>query len=99
MITDVSFLAAFMAGVLSVSSPCILPIIPLYLAHIAGVSMGDAGAPSRRIIARNAVAFVLGFGLIFVAFGAALGAVGAAAGGLNVVVENRAWLIRFGACC
>ena len=74
-----AFLAAFVAGVLSISSPCILPLIPIYLAHIAGVTTGDGGA-SRPLVMRNALAFVLGFGLVFVAFGAALGAVGAFAG-------------------
>lgn len=92
---EVSFLAAFVAGILSISSPCILPLIPIYLAHIAGVTTGDGGA-SRPLVMRNALAFVLGFGLVFVAFGAALGAVGAFAGGLEFLSLNRWWLVRFG---
>lgn len=92
---EVSFLAAFVAGILSISSPCILPLIPIYLAHIAGVTTGD-GAASRPLVMRNAAAFVLGFGLVFIAFGAALGAVGAAAGGLDFLSANRSWLVRFG---
>lgn len=40
MVTDVSLLAAFVAGILSISSPCVLPLIPIYLAHIAGVTFG-----------------------------------------------------------
>lgn len=92
---EVSFLAAFVAGVLSISSPCILPLIPIYLAHIAGVTTGD-GAASRPLVMRNAFAFVLGFGLVFVAFGATLGAVGAFAGGLDFLSANRSWLVKFG---
>lgn len=95
MLTGVFLLAAFVAGVLSFSSPCILPIIPLYLTHMAGVTAGD-GAAVRRVVVRNAMAFVLGFGLIFVAFGAALGAVGVLAGGLDVLTANRSWIVQVG---
>lgn len=96
MLTEVSLLAAFVAGVLSFSSPCILPIIPLYLTHMAGVTAGDGAAVARRVVVRNAMAFVLGFGLIFVAFGAALGAVGVLAGGLDVLTANRSWIVQVG---
>lgn len=93
---EISLLAAFVAGVFSFTSPCILPIIPLYLAHIAGVSAESAVKAGRRVIARNALAFVAGFGVIFVVFGAALGAVGVAAGGLDFVATHRDWIIRGG---
>lgn len=93
---DISLLAAFVAGVFSVTSPCILPIIPLYLAHIAGVGVGSGRSAGRLLLVRNALAFVSGFGLIFVLFGAALGAAGAAAGGLDVLATHRDWIIRGG---
>jgi len=96
MNTDVSLLAAFIAGVLSVSSPCVLPLIPIYLAHIAGLSAGDATTTMRGTVMRNAFAYVAGFSVIFVALGAALGAAGAMAGSLEVVATNRAWLVRIG---
>ena len=67
--------AAFVAGTLSISSPCVLPLVPLYLAHLAGVG-GDGHAPSRRTMLVHAAAFVVGFGLIFVLFGVSLGALG-----------------------
>lgn len=96
MVSDVSLLAAFVAGILSISSPCVLPLIPIYLAHIAGVTVGGGGTPPRRIVIRNAGAFVLGFSLVFVAFGAALGAASSAAGGLDFLSSNRVWLVRVG---
>ena len=37
---EVSFIAAFLAGVLSISSPCVLPLVPIFLAHLAGASAG-----------------------------------------------------------
>lgn len=97
MVTDVSLLAAFVAGVLSISSPCVLPLVPIYLAHIAGVSAGEpAGGRVRAAVMRNALAYVTGFSLVFIAFGAAFGAVGTMANALDLVPENRTWLVRIG---
>lgn len=94
--SDVSFLAAFVAGIFSITSPCVLPLIPIYITHIAGVSAGEADATARPVIMRNALAYVLGFTLVFVIFGAALGAAGEFAGSLNFIKENAVWLVRIG---
>lgn len=96
MATDVSFLAAFVAGVLSISSPCVLPLIPIYLAHIAGVSVGETGPDIRARVMRNAAAYVAGFSLVFVALGAALGAAGWFAGTLDLLPSNRGLIVRAG---
>jgi cytochrome c-type biogenesis protein len=78
---DISVGAAFLAGLLSFVSPCVLPIVPPYLCYLAGVSVdelkGDAAtaATSRRII-MSSVAFVLGFSTVFVALGATASVVG-----------------------
>ena len=96
MNADVSLAAAFLAGVLSISSPCVLPLLPIYLAHIAGISAGETRPAVRGPIMRNAVAYVLGFSVVFVALGAALGAAGALAGSLDLIATNRAWLVRIG---
>lgn len=96
MIGDVSFLAAFVAGVFSISSPCILPLVPIYLAHIAGVTVGETGTAARASVIRNALAYIAGFSVVFVAMGAALGAAGAAAGTLDFFTLNRIWLVRTG---
>jgi cytochrome c-type biogenesis protein len=96
MMTDVSLLAAFVAGVLSISSPCVLPLVPIYLAHIAGVSVGQDEGYSRPALMRNALAYVAGFSVVFIAFGAALGAAGSLATALDLVPENRVHLVRLG---
>ena len=94
--TEVSFLAAFVAGVLSISSPCVLPLVPLYLTHLAGVSTGETDGGARRRVLANALAYVLGFSLVFVLLGVALGAAGALVETASVVAGNRVWLVRLG---
>lgn len=56
---------AFVAGVLSFLSPCVLPLVPSYLAYVGGSAQAE-----RRVLVRNALFFVLGFGLVFIALGA-----------------------------
>ena len=87
--SNVGLLAAFVAGVLSISSPCVLPLLPIYLAHLAGVG-NDGAAPSRRVVLPHALAFVVGFGLIFVLLGVSLGALG------GVFLAYRDWIVRAG---
>ncbi len=74
---NVTILVAFAAGVLSFVSPCVLPLVPVYLAHMADVSVeGRAIAHGRLWPALHATVFVLGFTLVFVAFWASIGLVG-----------------------
>lgn len=76
MTSSVSLAAAFLAGLVSFISPCVLPIVPGYLSFISGVNVAqfrDTGAPRdllRRVLLTS-VAFVLGFSTVFVALGAA----------------------------
>lgn len=74
--------AAFAAGFVSFLSPCVLPLVPGYLSLVSGVGFDDLGAEPRRV-ARASVAFVAGFGAVFVLFGA-----GAAWFG-DVLLTNR----------
>ena len=69
------FTIAFGAGVIAFLSPCVLPMVPAYVMHLAGVSTQTAGA-HRGTTFRHAIAFVLGFSVIFVALGASVGLVG-----------------------
>ncbi len=89
MMTNVPLVTAFVAGVASFSSPCVLPLIPIYLAHLAGVSAGETGARARSSVLANALAFIAGFSLVFVLLGAALGAA-AGRGATGAVLEVRA---------
>jgi cytochrome c-type biogenesis protein len=73
---DVSFGGAFLAGLLSFLSPCILPLVPPYLCFLGGVSLQqlqegaevDPAATKRVVLA--SIVFVLGFATVFVMFGA-----------------------------
>lgn len=66
--------AAFLAGILMFLAPCTLPIVPGYLAFISGASAGDAykktGGGFRKRVLLNAIAFVVGFSVIFILLGA-----------------------------
>lgn len=81
MMLEVSVGAALMAGLLSFVSPCVLPLVPPYLAWLAGVSFDELRSETlesdrkRRIIIA-ALAFVLGFTTVFVALGATASVVG-----------------------
>ncbi|CAN5745401.1 cytochrome c biogenesis protein CcdA [soil metagenome] len=96
MSPEVTIIAAFVAGVLSISSPCVLPLIPLYLGHIAGVSMATGGTIQRRRMLINALAYVAGFAAVFIAIGLALGAAGSMVSTASIVAGNRFWLVRIG---
>ncbi len=96
MVPEVTMIAAFVAGVLSISSPCVLPLIPLYLGHLAGVSTTPHGIVDRRQMLINAAAYVAGFAAVFIAIGIALGAAGSLVSTASIVAGNRVWLVRIG---
>ena len=79
--SEISLLIAFGAGILSFLSPCVLPLVPVYLANLAGVSVLDrkAGVGFRTPLFHTLV-FVAGFGIVFAALGAAAGLTGFAIG-------------------
>lgn len=70
---------ALLAGVLSFLSPCVLPIVPPYLAYMGGISMGEmtsAGQARRRVIL-PALFFVMGLSTVFLLLGFTASAFGA----------------------
>lgn len=73
---DVSIVAAFVAGLFSITSPCILPVIPLYVAYLAGAAEADQRDSAR--VALTGIGFVIGFTVVFVVVGTAFGALGTA---------------------
>src|SRR4029077_18380640 len=82
MPADVTFFAAFVAGILSFLSPCVLPLVPPYLIYLAGSSLerlseAEPEPRVRRDTALAAVLFVAGFSTVFVALGASASGVGA----------------------
>lgn len=96
MIVNVSLLAAFVAGVLSLTSPCVLPLVPIYLAHLAGVAVDSPQRSDRWRLIANAFAYVAGFSIVFILAGIALGAAGSIVSSASVVAGNRGWLVRIG---
>ncbi len=78
---DVSVAGAFLAGLLSFASPCVLPLVPPYLCFLAGVSFDEFKSEESRVtgsVFRTALAFVLGFTTVFVLLGATASVVGQA---------------------
>ena len=73
---DVTFSVAFAAGITSFFSPCILPLIPAYIAYMAGVSIDDNTKKGRFLILTRTAGFIIGFTIIFVLLGAAASALG-----------------------
>ncbi|HKK49879.1 MAG TPA: cytochrome c biogenesis protein CcdA [Alkalispirochaeta sp.] len=73
MEADLNLFLAFVAGLLSFLSPCVLPLIPSYLSFVSGVSFQDLGRAGsiRWMIITRTVFFVLGFTIVFVILGVA----------------------------
>ena len=85
---DVPLAAAFLAGLVSFLSPCVLPLVPGYISMLSGIGMEElrkGQAPSSGLFA-SSVAFVSGFSVVFIAFGASASAVG------SFLLQNRALL-------
>jgi cytochrome c-type biogenesis protein len=82
MVLDISIWAAFLAGLLSFLSPCVLPLVPPYLCFITGRTLeeltepGEAEGGRSRAVVLAAACFVLGFATVFVSLGVSASAVG-----------------------
>ncbi len=81
MNSDVTYLAALVAGFVSFLSPCVLPLVPPYLVFLAGTSLErfadkEAEPQIKRETVAAAALFVLGFSTVFVALGASASVIG-----------------------
>ncbi|MDP3769486.1 MAG: cytochrome c biogenesis protein CcdA [Candidatus Sungbacteria bacterium] len=88
--TESLLIGAFLGGLISFLAPCVLPIIPGFLAYLAGASTKDTGSKRKEIFI-NSIFFVLGFSVIFALLGVLL----------NTLLEHIAydvqtWLSRIG---
>src|SRR3990172_12575313 len=71
--SGLTLLLALGAGVISFLSPCVLPLVPAYLGQLAVIAFGSAapaGSRARGSVLAGAVAYVIGFGLVFTILGA-----------------------------
>jgi cytochrome c-type biogenesis protein len=72
------FAFAFAAGVLSFLSPCVLPLVPAYIAHLTGTAATlEPGRSDRRETVSHAAVFMLGFTAVFTIVGGSVGAIAA----------------------
>jgi cytochrome c-type biogenesis protein len=74
---EVSFLVAFGAGILAFVSPCVLPLVPVYLASICGPEILESEVRKGRIpVFFHSLSFVVGFSLVFIVLGLGVGLAG-----------------------
>ena len=66
----INLAVAFGAGVISITSPCCLPLLPGYLAYLSGIALDDERPSAKRRTVIAAVLFVAGFSVVFMALGA-----------------------------
>ncbi len=88
---QVSILAAFVAGLISFLSPCVLPLVPGYISMLSGIGVEQLrrGEKPRGSLLVSSFAFVMGFSIVFVAFGASASAVG------QFLLQNKNLLAPF----
>lgn len=86
----VTFPLALFAGLLSFFSPCILPLVPVYIGYLTGTSITDLGETSRRDTLLHALLFILGFGLVFILLGVAAGLIG------QIILPIMPYVIKVG---
>jgi cytochrome c-type biogenesis protein len=82
---------AFLAGLLSFASPCVMPLVPAYLGYLSGRAVGDPASEGHRLDTFwHALAFVLGFSLVFIALGGLVGLLG------NLLLDSKIVLQKVG---
>jgi cytochrome c-type biogenesis protein len=94
------FMVAFIAGLLSFLSPCVLPLVPSYVGFITGMTLPEVTG-RRRAALTHALLFVAGFSLVFVLLGASATALGRALNYYQVWFQRvgGVLIILFGLLC
>src|SRR5258708_38824796 len=82
-------LGAVVAGIISFSSPCCLPLIPGYLSYVAALPVSELGErQARAVTLRAALLFVAGFTAVFTVLGVSAGLTG------SVLLRNKPTIVR-----
>ncbi len=95
-IMDFTSVVAFVSGLLSFFSPCVLPLVPSYLIFISGISFDNYMHPDaergryRRIVLAHSIAFIFGFSFVFISLGISSSFIG------SFFSEYQTYIIRFG---
>jgi len=89
---NLSMMVALFGGVLSILSPCVLPLVPAYLSYITGISFNDLSSPvlkrsQRSRIVFSALCFILGLSTVFIVLGASFSFLGR-------FVSSQQWIIQ-----
>ena len=69
-----TYLISFLEGIITFISPCLLPMLPIYISYFAGNAVKEERSSAKTL--KNALGFVLGFTLVFVLLGALAGTLG-----------------------
>lgn len=95
---QIPLLVAFSAGLLAFLSPCVLPLVPVYLANICGTEILESETRRSRFpIFFHSLSFVAGFAVVFTALGAVVGLAGFAIGSHSLILKIAGGLlIAFG---
>ena len=89
-------IAAFLAGLISFLSPCVLPLVPGYISMISGAALDELKAAQgelRRRVIVNSLAFILGFSVVFIGLGAAATEIGQALGQYRSLLAREAGVL------
>src|SRR5512147_1590586 len=90
-IANVTLGLSFLAGLASFLSPCVFSLVPAYIGYLGGRAAGGEASESNRFITfTHGLAFVLGFSVVFIAFGATASAFSV------LLFELRFWLAKIG---
>ena len=91
---ELSIWIAFLAGLVSFLSPCVLSLMPVYLTYLTGRAImptaGEEKAKQTQRLFLHGVSFVLGFSLVFITLGLAASALG------NLLYDSKGWIAKIG---
>jgi len=99
MTDEITIGIVFVAGLTSFISPCVLPLVPVYLASLAGPEIFEIASKRRRLtVFLHSLSFVIGFSVVFSLWGAGAGLIGSALVAYSVVIQQivGSLLIFFG---
>ncbi|RUS45696.1 cytochrome c biogenesis CcdA family protein [Cohnella sp. AR92] len=86
---QITIIAAFAAGLLSFLSPCVFPLVPVYVTHLTESAIRDNRVVvERKLLFRRSVSFILGFSAVFVLMGTSASFLG------QLWAEQRTWIER-----
>ena len=95
---NLSMMVALFGGVLSILSPCVLPLVPAYLSYITGISFNDLSSPvlkrsQRSRVVFSALCFILGLSTVFIVLGASFSFLGRFVSSQHGIIQKIAGIV------